>query len=267
MKKNVFKSALLVGTMIVGMGLVMTGCGQGNTNSANGSNGTASNVKTYTVGTDATYAPFESMTGENIQGFDIDVLNAVAKAGGFNVKYVNTPWDGIFLALNNKERDIVASAVSITDERKKTLDFSDPYFDATQMIVFKKGANLKTMDSLKGKKIAVQNGTTGDEVISKLLGKASPNIKRFENMPLALMELKNGGVDAAIGDNGVVLEYVKNNGAGDLETAVDSTFEVEHYGFAIRKGDTELAKQLNDGIKKIKDDGELDAINKKYGFK
>ncbi|MGZ6503309.1 MAG: transporter substrate-binding domain-containing protein, partial [Tumebacillaceae bacterium] len=81
------------------------------------------------------------------------------------------------------------------------------------------------------------------------------------------MELKNGGVDAAVGDNGVVLEYVKNNGGDGLETVVDSSFQPEHYGFAIRKGDAELQKLLNDGIKKIKEDGELDAINQKYGFK
>ncbi|MGZ4032266.1 MAG: transporter substrate-binding domain-containing protein, partial [Tumebacillaceae bacterium] len=189
------KSMLLVGTMIVGMGLVTAGCGKTDTATTNGG---GADQKVYKVGTDATYAPFESQVGDKIQGFDIDVLDAVAKAENIKLQYINTNWDGIFLALNNKERDIVASAVSITDERKKTLDFSDPYFDATQMIVFKKGGGFKSLNDLKGKKIAVQNGTTGDTVVSDMLGKGSPNIKRFENMPLALMELKNGGVDAAV---------------------------------------------------------------------
>lgn len=263
MKMNkMMKSMLLVGTMIVGMGLVTAGCGKSDTASSNGANG----QKVYKVATDATYAPFESMVGEKIQGFDIDVLDAIAKQENVKFQYINTNWEGIFLTLPNKERDLVASAVSITDERKKTVDFSDPYFDAKQMIVFKKGAGYKTLNDLKGKKIAVQNGTTGDTVVTNLLGKSSPNIKRFENMPLALMELKNGGVDAAVGDNGVVVEYVKNNGGDGLETAIDSSFQPEQYGFAIRKGDTELQKILNDGIKKIKDDGELAAINKKYGL-
>jgi polar amino acid transport system substrate-binding protein len=245
------------------MGMVAAGCGSSQ-NAAPSDGATA--AKEYVVGTDASYAPFESMSGEKIEGFDMDVLSAAAEAGGFKVKYQNTPWDGIFLALNNGERDIVASAVSITDERKNAFDFSDPYFDATQMIAFKKGS-FKSLNDLKGKKIAVQNGTTGDEVVSKAFGKDSQDIKRFETMPLALLELKNGGVDAAVGDNGVVLEYVKNNGSEGLQTVVDSSFETEHYGFVVKKGDTELQKKLNEGIKKIKESGKLDEINKKYGFK
>jgi ABC-type amino acid transport substrate-binding protein len=258
-----WKTLLLAGTMVIGMGMVTAGCGSKDTASSGG----GSTKSEYIVGTDATYAPFESMSGEKYEGFDIDVLSAVADAAGIKIKFKNTPWDGIFLSLSNGESDIVASAVTITDERKKTFDFSDPYFDATQMIVSKKGSNLKTLNDLKGKKIAVQNSTTGEEVASNLLGKDSPNIKRFENMPLALLELKNGGVDAAVGDNGVVLEYVKSNGASDLETAVDSSFQPEHYGFVVKKNNTDLQKKLNEGIKKIKDNGKLDEINKKYGFK
>lgn len=259
MKKN-WKTLLLVGTMVLGMGLFTAGCGTSSTSGSDGQD------KTYVVGTDASYAPFESMNGTDIVGFDIDVLKAAADAGGFKVRFENTPWDGIFLTLKNNERDIVASAVTITDERKKELDFSDSYFDATQMIVSKKGMEFKTLNDLKGKKIAVQNATTGDEVASKLLGQDSPNVKRFETMPLALLELKNGGVDAAVGDNGVVLEYVKNNGAGDFVTAIDNSFEKEHYGFALKKGNTDLQNKINAGIKKIKENGKLDEINKKYGF-
>jgi ABC-type amino acid transport substrate-binding protein len=265
MMKN-WKNTLLVGTMTVGLGLLAVGCGSSDT-ASNSGNEAKGGEKVYKVATDASYAPFESMKGDQVVGFDVDVLNAVAEAAGFKVEYKNTPWEGIFLTLQNNEADIVSSAVTITDERKKTLDFSDPYFDATQMIVFKKGANLKTLNDLKDKKVAVQNGTTGDEVVSKLLGKDNPNLKRFENMPLALLELKNGNVDAAVGDNGVVLEYVKNNGQGDFETAVDSSFAKEQYGFAVKKGNTELQKKINEGLKKIKENGKLDEINKKYGFK
>lgn len=268
MKKN-WKTLMLMGTMVLGMSLFAAGCGSSSTTSADAGSGSGSanaTEKTYVVGTDASYAPFESMNGEKIEGFDMDVLSAVADAGGFKVSYQNTPWDGIFLTLKNNDRDIVASAVTITDERKKELDFSDPYFEATQMIVSKKGAEFKTLADLKDKKVAVQNATTGDDVVSKLFGKDSSNIKRFESMPLALLELKNGGVDAAIGDNGVVMEYVKNNGAGDFVTAVDSSFAKEYYGFAVKKGNTELLQKINDGLKKIKENGKLDEINKKYGF-
>lgn len=257
--KKTMKSLLMVGTMVLGMGMLATGCGKDTAS-------TGGEKDVYVVGTDASYAPFESMSGEKIEGFDVDVLNAVAEAGGFKVEYVNTPWDGIFLALKNGERDIVASAVTITDERKETFDFSDPYFEATQMIVSKSGSGIKSLADLKGKKVAVQNSTTGDEVVSNLLGKDSGDVKRYDNMPLALLELKNGGVDAAVGDNGVVLEYVKNNGSDGLETVVDSSFVKENYGFVVAKGNAELQKKLNEGIKKIKESGKLAEIEKKYGF-
>jgi polar amino acid transport system substrate-binding protein len=261
-KKN-WKTALLVGTMMVS--LVAAGCGSKETATTTGS-GDASADKVYVVGTDASYAPFESMTGDKIEGFDIDVLNAVADAGGFKIKYENTPWDGIFLALNNGERDIVASAVTITDERKANFDFSEPYFEATQMIAFKKGADIKSLADLKGKKVAVQNATTGDEVVAKMEAELK-ELKRFESMPLALLELQNGGADAAVGDNGVVLEYVKNNKDAGFETVVDTSFAKENYGFVVKKGNKELVDKINAGIKKIKESGKLDEINKKYGFK
>lgn len=258
---------LMATTMVFGMSALAAGCGSSSTAPSTGGGTSDKAAVEYKVASDASYAPFEKMDGDKVVGFDMDVLNAAAEAGGFKVTYKNTPWDGIFLTLQNGDADIVASAVSITDERKKTLDFSDPYFEATQMIVSPKGKAIKSIAELKDKKIAVQNGTTGDTVVSDKFGKDNPNIKRFENMPLALLELKNGNVDAAVGDNGVVLEYVKNNGAGDFDTAVDSSFEKENYGFAVKKGNTDLLTKLNAGIKKIKENGKLDEINAKYGFK
>jgi ABC-type amino acid transport substrate-binding protein len=258
----------LAGTVIMGLSLMAVGCGSSDTTASKDNAGDSTGtVKEYKVGTDATYAPFESKDGETIKGFDIDVLNAIGEATNTKFTFQHIPWDGLFLSLNNGDVDVVASAVTITDERKKTFDFSEPYFEATQMIVSKKGSGIKSLNDLKGKVVAVQGATTGEEVVSKLLGQDSKNIKRFEAMPLALLELKNGGADAAVGDNGVVLEYVKNNSGDDLETIVDTSFEKEHYGFAVKKGNTELLKVLNDGIKKIKENGKLDEINKKYGFK
>lgn len=265
MKRNV--KMLLATTLVFSMSALAVGCGSSTTSSTDGGGSSDKAAVEYKVASDAVYAPFEKMEGDKIVGFDIDVLNAVAEAGGFKVTYKNTPWEGIFLTVQNGEADIIASAVSITDERKKSLDFSEPYFEATQMIVSKKGSGLKSIAELKGKKIAVQNGTTGDTVVSDAFGKANQDIKRFENMPLALLELKNGNVDAAVGDNGVLLEYVKNNGEGDFETAVDTSFVPENYGFAVKKGNTELVNKLNEGIKKIKENGKLDEINEKYGFK
>lgn len=221
----------------------------------------------YVVGTDASYAPFEFQNDQNqIVGFDIEVLSAVADKGGFKVKFVNTPWEGMFATLAQGDRDILSSAITITDERKQSMDFSEPYFEARQLIAVGKGvAGVKTFQDLKNKKVAVQTGTTGDEVVQKLLGKTSSNIKRFESMPLALKELEGGGVDAAVGDNGVVINYVKNNPQHGMTTVEDlQSFAPEYYGFAVKKGNQELLDKVNAGIKAIKADGTYDQIFNKY---
>ncbi len=221
----------------------------------------------YVVGTDASYAPFEFQNDQSqIVGFDIEVLSAVADKGGFKVKFVNTPWEGMFATLAQGDRDILSSAITITDERKQSMDFSEPYFEARQLIAVGKGVTgVKTFQDLKSKKVAVQTGTTGDEVVQKLLGKTSSNIKRFESMPLALKELESGGVDAAVGDNGVVANYVANNPQQNMATVEDTkSFAPEYYGFAVNKGNTELLAKINAGIKAIKADGTYDQIHKKY---
>jgi polar amino acid transport system substrate-binding protein len=222
-------------------------------------------AKTYVVGTDAAYAPFESQNEKGeIVGFDIDVVKAVAQKTGIEVKFVNTPWEGIFNTLAQGDRDFLVSSITITDERKQTMDFSSPYFDAQQLMAVKKDSKIARFDDLKKLKVGVQNGTTGDEVITKLQGKDSPNVKRFESTPLALKELESGGVDAVVADNGVVVHYVANNAGANFKTLADSSFAAEQYGLAVKKGNAELLGKLNKGLADIKGDGTYAAIYAKY---
>jgi polar amino acid transport system substrate-binding protein len=194
-------------------------------------------ARVYAVGTDAAYAPFESQNEKGeIVGFTIDVVNAAAAKAGIQVKFVNTPWEGIFNALGQGDRDMIASSVTITDERKQTMDFSNPYFDAVQLIAVKENSKLAKFADLKKAKVGVQTGTTGDEAVTKLLGKTSTAIKRFESTPLALKELEAGGVDAVVADNGVVIHYVANNPGGKFKMVSDKEFAPEQYGFAVKKG-------------------------------
>jgi polar amino acid transport system substrate-binding protein len=218
-------------------------------------------AKVYMVGTDAAYAPFESQNEKGeIVGFTVDVLTAAAAKGGFEVKFVNTPWEGIFNALGQGDRDLLASSITITDERKQTMDFSSPYFDAVQLIAVKDNSKVQKFSDLKKLKVGVQTGTTGDEVVTKLLGKNSTNVKRFESTPLALKELESGGVDAVVADNGVVIHYVANNTTAKFRTVADTSFAPEQYGFAVKKGNTELLEKINKGLADIKADGSYDQI-------
>jgi len=222
-------------------------------------------AKVVVVGTDAAYAPFESQNEKgDIVGFDIEVVQAIAAKAGFEVKFVNTPWEGIFNALGQGDRDMVVSAVTITEERKQTMDFSNPYFDAQQLIAVKEDSKVARFADLKNLKVGVQTGTTGDEAVSKLLGKTSTDIKRFESTPLALKELESGGVDAVVADNGVVIHYVANNPGGKFKTVADAEFVPEQYGIALKKGNTELLDKVNQGLTAIKADGTYDRIFGKY---
>ncbi len=222
-------------------------------------------AKVYVVGTDAAYAPFESQNEKGeIVGMTIDMLSAVASKAGVEIKFVNTPWEGIFNSLQQGDRDILASSITITDERKQTMDFTNPYFDAYQLIAVKANSKVGKFDDLKKLKVGVQTGTTGDEVVTKQQGKNSTNIKRFESTPLALKELEAGGVDAVVADNGVVINYVTNNPGAKFKTVSDKAFAPEQYGFAVKKGNAELLEKLNKGLADIKADGSYDKIYAKY---
>jgi len=213
------------------------------------------------VGTDAAYTPFESQNEKGeIVGFDIDIVNAVAKKAGIEVKFVNTPWEGIFNTLDQGDRDFLVSAITITPERRQTMDFSQPYFDARQLIAVRSDASVTRFEDLKTLKVGVQNGTTGDEVVGKLLGKSSANIKRFESTPLALKELEAGGVQAVVADNGVVAHYLANNAGAGFKTVSDAGFATEQYGLAVKKGNAELLARLDKGLAEIKADGSYDRI-------
>jgi polar amino acid transport system substrate-binding protein len=222
-------------------------------------------AKVYVVGTDAAYAPFESQNEKGeLVGFDIELMRAVAARAGIEVKIVNTPWEGIFNTLAQGDRDMLISAITITDERRQTVDFSEPYFDAHQLIVVKQNSKVAKFDDLKKLKVGVQTGTTGDEVVSKLLGKTNTNVRRFESTPLALKELEAGGVDAVVADNGVVVNYVTNNADAKFKMVNDAAFTPEQYGIAVRKGNAELLDKVNKALAAIRADGSYAQLYAKY---
>ena len=245
--------------------LALVACGKKDSSSAAPEASASSPEKVYVVGTDAAYAPFESQNEKGeIVGFDIDIVRAVADKAGIAVTFANTPWEGIFNALKQGDRDLLVSSITITDERKQSMDFTDPYFDAHQLIAVKADSTITRFEDLKSRKVGVQTGTTGDETISKLQGKNSPDIKRFESTPLALKELETGGIDAVVADNGVVVNYVKNNAGNKFKTVNDPAFAPEHYGIAVKKGNAALLAKLNKGLAAIRADGSYERIYAKY---
>ena len=215
------------------------------------------------VGSSATYRPFayESPTKE-IVGYDVDIIKAVAQKAGLKIRIVNTPWTGIFAALNNGDVDLVISGVTINDKRKQSYDFTAPYFEARQLIAVPQSSNVKSLQDLAGKKVGVVTGSTGDDISSRAFGKTNPDIRRFESTPVVISELANSGLDAAIGDNGVIAFRVQEHKT--LKTVSDPSFPKEYFGIVVKQGNKALQDKLNAGLAAIKADGSYATIYKKW---
>ena len=247
--------------------LTLGACGGKTETAAGGASApAAASGKVYRVAMNAEFAPFESMNEKNeVQGFDVDLMNAMAEVGHFKVEYKHQPWESLFAALKNGDVDMLASAVTINDERKQTMAFTDPYFEITQVILVPQNKEIKSVENIKkARKVGVVTGNTGDTAVSKILGSNSDKIARFENVTLVIKELENGGLDAVVSDSAVVGNYLKNNGNKGFTMVAVPDFEVEHYGIAVRKDDEATLKVLNDALKQVRASGEYDKIFNKY---
>ncbi|MFP7201626.1 basic amino acid ABC transporter substrate-binding protein [Lysinibacillus halotolerans] len=259
LKKNLFK--LLMPFAAASLILAACGAEENGASGSSDSKSTEGETTKLVVGTDAAYAPFESFDNSgNIVGIDIDIVKAIGEEIGVEFEINNVGWEPLFQQITNGEIDLGISAITITDERKETYDFTEPYYEATQLIVTKEDSDITKLDDLKDKKIGVQINTTGHYAAQDLQGKTSTNILPYETTPIAIQEVINGTVDAAIGDNAVILEYIKNNPDSKLKAIEDDSFEKEYYGLMVKKGNTEVLEQLNEGLQKIKENGKLAEI-------
>jgi lysine-arginine-ornithine-binding protein len=213
----------------------------------------------YVVGINAEYQPFEWVDddGEYV-GFDIDLWDALAEEMGIEYEWVNTKWDGIFVALQSGEFDAVISAATITDERSQIVDFSDPYFVAGQQIVVRvedKDA-INTKEHLDGLKVGVMLGTTGDIWVSE---NTAAEVSRYDEITLAFQALSNGDVDAVVNDNTNSVDVIKANPGMGL-TLVGEPYTSEDYGIAVIKDKPELLEAVNKALATLKENGTYDQI-------
>ncbi|WP_043932950.1 basic amino acid ABC transporter substrate-binding protein [Bacillus sp. EB01] len=243
-------------TILLAISLILAACGT-KESATSGSGG----KKKLAGGTEAAFAPFESMNDKGeIVGIDVDVLKAIAEEAGFEYELNNVGWEPLFQQITNGELDFGVSGITITDERKETYDFTEPYYQANLVIVVKEDSAVQSVADLKGKKVSVQINTTGHKAAQKALGRSNPDILAYESQPAAMQEVINGSTEAAIGDNAVVYEYLKNNKNAKLKVIEDPSFEKEFYGIMVKKGNKEVLDLLNEGLKKIKENGKLEEI-------
>ncbi len=222
-----------------------------------------SGLGVVTVGLNAEYPPFEYVdeNGE-IVGFDPDLMNAIAERAGFEIEWVNTRWDGIFVALASGEFDAVSSAATITEEREEIVDFSNPYFNAGQMIAVleDRADEIQSPEDLPGLKVGVQSGTTGDIASSEIDG---VEVVRYDEITLAFQALANGTIDAIVNDGPVSADIIaKNPELGAV--MVGDPFTDEFYGIAVQPDMPELLDAINNALAELIADGTYNEIHNKW---
>ncbi|MFA5079466.1 MAG: basic amino acid ABC transporter substrate-binding protein [Dehalococcoidia bacterium] len=215
-----------------------------------------------TVACDATWPPFEIVNEQTkeLDGFGPELIRAVADRAGLDIELVNVGFDSVLAGVSQCQYDMAVSSITITDERKKTILFSDPYYLAGQIVTVRKDNDSITgKDDLAGKTIGGQIGTTGIIEANKIPG---ARVKTFDEVGFAFQDLMNGQVDAVIADYPVAMGYVVKN-KETLKT-VGPIFTDEYYGIAICKKNAYLVPRINAALKELKDEGFLDKLDQKW---
>ena len=253
------KTRALVTGIAVALSLTAAGCAKDDTSTTTESGATLINDGTLTICTHLPYEPFEFTDGGEVVGFDPDVLKIAADAEGWDTEVVDIGWETIVSgeALNTGQCDVSAGAMTITDEREAVMDFSDPYFEATQALMTKAGSGITSLDDLAGKSVAVQDGTTGADYVREN-APDDTKIVSFEDSALMQQAVKTGKTDAGVNDNGLLNYFVSEN--PDVEV-VNEFKTGESYGFSVEKdSNDDLLTIINDAIAS----DEYDAVYEKW---
>ena len=242
-----------IGAMTV---LTLTGCGGDNAAKDGGS-------KTLAVGSSVDFAPFEFQDEKEkeYQGFEMDLIRSIGKEMGREVKISNIGFDGLIPALQAKNIDVIISGMTINDERKEKVAFSDPYYKSgLTMVIDEKNDSVKSFKDLEGKKIDVQIGTTSANEAKSI---KDAEVKELNTPADCFMELKAGGVDAVINDRPVNDYFIVTSGTTGVKS-LPEMLTAEDYGIAVAKDNPELLKEVNDALKKLHENGEYDKIHEKW---
>ncbi|MFI6487822.1 transporter substrate-binding domain-containing protein [Streptomyces sp. NPDC050564] len=250
------RTRILAATTATAGLLLVAGC----SSDSGGGKATAKGVPLVKAGqlttcTHLPYPPFQSEIDGKVQGFDVSLIDLVAKNLGVKQTIVDTPFEnfktGAFL--NSGQCDLAAAGMTITAERKKNVDFSDPYFDATQAVLVDKKSGINSLADVKskGKKLGAQAQTTGEDYATK----QGFDPVSFESSDAVLNGLRTGQVQAVIIDYPVVQGWLKDKANSDAFKVVDNLNTGEQYGFTVKKGNTKLLAAINEAIKDAKGDG------------
>ncbi|WP_071395692.1 transporter substrate-binding domain-containing protein [Bacillus tuaregi] len=257
MKKLI--SLLLMSMLIIG---VLAACGSGEESSSQGDNNDA-DAKVLKMATSGDYAPFEyidTAKGDDIIGLDIDIAKAITEELGYELEIQDMDFGGLISALQSGQADFVMAAMSATDERKESVDFSDTYYTSKHVIVSKKDSGIKSADDLKDKKVGAQLGSIQEEKAKELAESTGYSYESRNRIPELIQEILAGRLDAAIIEDTVAKGYLE-----ETKDLVGVTIEDADGGYAIAfpKG-SELREAFNAELRKMIENGEVDQIIKKW---
>jgi len=220
---------------------------------------TKENEDVIIMGTNAEFMPFEYRDGKEVVGFDVDIANKIAEKLGKELKIVDMKFAGLIAALESGKIDFIAAGMSKNPKREKQVNFSDSYYTANQLITVKAdNTDIISGDDLKGKRIGVQLGTTGEELAKEIEG---TTVVSFDKGAMAIMDLANGKVDAVVLDSEPTKNYTKDN---DDVKVLDEELTEEEYSIAISKDNQELLDTINETLKELKESGEYQEMVNKY---
>lgn len=211
-----------------------------------------------TVGSDTTWPPMEYIEGDKIVGFDVDLTQAIADKIGLKLDYQSTAWDGIIAALAAHKFDMLISSITITEEKKKEVNFSDPYFKTDQAAVTKESSGIDAVVKMDGKTAGVQLGTTGELASKDIKGCTT---KTYDDILLAFEDLRAGRIDAVIADSYLGYSYATKNKGYEVGFVITTG---EKLGMAFSKDSPELLAAVNGALKTLIDDGTYDSIYEKW---
>jgi len=218
--------------------------------------------KKLIVATDTAFVPFEFKQGDKYVGFDVDLWDAIAKE--LKLDYTLKPMDfsGIIPALQTRNIDLALAGITITDERKKAIEFSDGYYKSGLLVMVRNNENdIKSINDLNGKVVAVKSGTGSVDYAKANI--KSKDLRQFPNIDNAYMELGTNRADAVLHDTPNILYFINTAGKGRFK-AVGDSIEAQQYGVAFPKGSDELREKVNGALKTLKENGTYNQIYKKW---
>jgi ABC-type amino acid transport substrate-binding protein len=271
LKARKLLAVLLAFALVFALG-ALTGCG-GGTNEPTDQNGggeePAAQFDTIQsgkiiVGSDTAYPPFENVVDGETVGFDVDIMNAIGERLGYEVEFKSYKFDGLIAGVQaGTEFDMIASAMTITEERAEQIDFSDPYINSNQSLAVASDSNVTTTDDLKsGDRVGVQSGTTGEKWARDNLESKGVTIAVYDDILVAFNALSAGDVVGVINDLPISQDVVKDS-ARNAKVVQEITTD-EQYGFAFNQDDDDLREAINDALAEIKEDGTYEEIYERW---